>query len=133
MEIEWFRDLSITILGFITVAMLIFLGIIIYNLYRKITVTLFQVQTLIESITDVVTTVEETVKNTSHSINDTIAGVKDSVAQVSKGLGDTFIRIQDRIKPLLPILALIQGVTEGIKSIKSLFSKETKQGGFYHE
>jgi methyl-accepting chemotaxis protein len=133
MGIEWFRDLSITVLGFTTVAMLVFLGIVVYSLYRKITVTLVQTQTLIRGINDIVKTVEETVKSTSQNINDTIAGVKDSVKQVSRDIGDTFTRIQDRIKPLLPILALIQGITEGIKSIKSLFKKETVEGEMYHE
>ena len=41
MGIEWFRDLSITILGFVTTAVLIFAAIIIYRLYRKITKTLY--------------------------------------------------------------------------------------------
>jgi methyl-accepting chemotaxis protein len=113
--------------------MLVFLGIVVYSLYRKITVTLVQTQTLIRGINDIVKTVEETVKSTSQNINDTIAGVKDSVKQVSRDIGDTFTRIQDRIKPLLPILALIQGITEGIKSIKSLFKKETVEGEMYHE
>jgi len=35
MGIEWFRDLSITILGFVTTAAIIFVTIIIYRLYRK--------------------------------------------------------------------------------------------------
>ena len=35
MGIEWFRDLSITILGFVTTAMLIFVTVLIYRLYRK--------------------------------------------------------------------------------------------------
>jgi branched-subunit amino acid permease len=33
--IEWFRDLSITILGFVTSAVLIFVTVLIYRLYRK--------------------------------------------------------------------------------------------------
>ena len=35
MDIEWFRDLSITILGFVTSAVLIFVTVLIYRLYRK--------------------------------------------------------------------------------------------------
>jgi len=33
--IEWFRDLSIAILGFVTTAVLIFVTVLIYRLYRK--------------------------------------------------------------------------------------------------
>jgi hypothetical protein len=35
MGIEWFRDLSITILCFMTAAVLIFAAALIYRLYRK--------------------------------------------------------------------------------------------------
>jgi len=35
MGIEWFRDLSITILGFVTTAVFIFITVLIYRLYRK--------------------------------------------------------------------------------------------------
>jgi hypothetical protein len=42
MGIEWFRDLSITILGFVTTAVFIFAGVLIYRLYRK-TNTVLQV------------------------------------------------------------------------------------------
>jgi len=107
---------------------LIFAAIILYSLYRKITATLFQVQTLMKSVTDIVNTVEETIKSTSQNINDTITDVQDSVRQVSKGIGDTFTRIQDRIKPLLPILAVIQGISEGIKGVRKLFKKESNEG-----
>ena len=35
MDIEWFRDLSITVLGFVTSAALIFVTVLIYRLYRR--------------------------------------------------------------------------------------------------
>jgi len=35
MGIEWFRDLSITILCFVTTVMFIFTTVLIYRLYRK--------------------------------------------------------------------------------------------------
>lgn len=40
MGIEWFRDLSITILGFVTTAVLIFIAVLGYRLYRTIKSTL---------------------------------------------------------------------------------------------
>ena len=35
MGIEWFRDLSITIMGFVTTAVLIFISVLTNRLYRK--------------------------------------------------------------------------------------------------
>ncbi len=123
MGIEWFRDLSITILGFVTTAVLIFAAIIIYRLYRKITTTLFLVQTLMKSVNDTVNTVEEIIKTTSQNINDTVTEVKDSIKLVSKGIGDTIFHVQEGIKPLLPILAIIQGIRGGFQVISKIFKK----------
>ncbi len=133
MGIEWFRDLSITLMGFITTAVLIFTAIIIYRLYRKMTATLSLVQTLVKSVNDTVNTVQEVIKNTSQNINDTVTEVRDNIKLVSKGVGDTFTRIQERVKPLLPILAVIQGISEGIKSISKIFKKENNEGGNCNE
>jgi methyl-accepting chemotaxis protein len=133
MGIEWFRDLSITILGFVTTAALILAAIIIYRLYRKITTTLFLVQTLTKSVNDTVNTVEEIIKTTSQNINDTVTEVKDSIKLISKGIGDTVTQMQERVKPLLQILAVIQGICEGIKDISKLFKKESNEGGNRNE
>ena len=133
MGIEWFRDLSITILGFITTAALIFAAILAYRLYRKITTMLLLVQTLMKSVNDTVNTVEEIIEATSQNINDTVTEIKDSIKLVSKGMRDTVTQIQERVKPLLPILAVIQGICEGIKGISKLFNKENNQGGNSNE
>ena len=133
MGIEWFRDLSIVILGFVTTAVLIFTVILIYRLYRKITTTLFLVQTLMKSVNDTVNTVEEIIKTTSQNINDIVTEVKDSIKLVSKGIGDTIFQVQEGIKPLLPILALIQGIREGFKGISKMFKKESNKGGNSNE
>lgn len=133
MNIEWFRDLSITILGFMTTAVLIFAAIIIYRLYRKITTTLFLVQTLMKSVNDTVNTVKEVIKTTSQNINDTVTEVTDSIKLVSKDIGDTVTRMQECIKPLFPILALIQGIREGLKGISKIFKSESDEGGNRNE
>ncbi len=44
MGIEWFRDLSIAILGFVTTAVLIFAAILVYRLYRTIKSTILLVK-----------------------------------------------------------------------------------------
>ena len=133
MGIEWFRDLSITIMGFITTAVLIFAVIIIYRLYRKITATLFLAQTLMKSINDTVKTLEEIIKTTSRNINDTFTEIKDTIKLVSKGIDDTVNRMQESIKPLLPILAIIQGIRGGFKVIRKIFKKESNEGGNNNE
>ena len=90
MGIEWFRDLSITILGFVTTAVLIFTAILVYRLYRALKSTLLLVKA------------------------------------ASKIVYDTVALVQAGIKPLLPLLALIQGIRGGFKGISKIFKKESK-------
>ena len=85
MGIEWFRDLSIAILGFVTTAVLIFTAVLVYRLYRTIKSTLLLVKA------------------------------------ASKIAYDTVPLVQEGIKPLLPILALIQGIRGGFKGISKIF------------
>ena len=91
MGIEWFRDLSITILGFVATAVLIFTAVLVYRLYR--------------------------------TAKSTLALVKAA----SKIAYDTVTVLQECIKPLLPILALIQGISEGFKSFSKMFKKESNE------
>ena len=90
MGIEWFRDLSITILGFVTIAVLIFATIWIYRLYRIAKSTLLIIK------------------------------------ETSKIAHDTAALMQESMKPMLPILAVIQGITGGIELFKKMFKKENK-------
>jgi|WetSurMetagenome_2_1015567.scaffolds.fasta_scaffold05081_10 hypothetical protein len=137
MDIEWFRDLSITILGFVTIAVLIFAAIIFYRFYRKLTKALFLVQTLITSVDETVNTVEVFIKTTSQNINNTVIEVKDSIKdgikQVSKGTVDTIYNVQECIKPVLPILAIVQGICGGFQDISKMFKKESNEGGNSNE
>ena len=92
MGIEWFRDLSITILGFVTSVVLIFMAIMVYRLYRE-------------------------VKSTLRLVN-----------AAAKTVRDTVTLVQEIIKPLLPILALIQGIRGGFEIISKMFKKESNEG-----
>ncbi len=89
MGIEWFRDLSIAILGFVTTAVLIFTAVLVYRLYRTIRSTLLLVKA------------------------------------ASKIVYDTTTLLQEIIKPLLPILALIQSIRGGFQGISKMFNKES--------
>jgi len=59
MGIEWFRDLSITILGFVTSAVLIFVTVLIYRLYRKANATLQLAKSASKIAYDTVTLVQQ--------------------------------------------------------------------------
>ena len=93
MGIEWFRDLSITILGFVTTAVLIFASILGYRIYRKAKSAL----QLAES--------------------------------AAKKAYDTVTVVQEFIKPLLPIISLIQGICGGLGGISKIFNKGNNEGG----
>ncbi len=63
MGIEWFRDLSIAILGFVTTAVLIFTAVLVYRLYRTIKSTLLLVKATSKIAYDTVTLVQENIKS----------------------------------------------------------------------
>ena len=93
MDMEWFRDLSITILCFVTTAVLIFASILGYRLYRKAKSAL----QLAES--------------------------------AAKKAYDTVTVVQEFIKPLLPIISLIQGISGGLGGFSKIFNKGNNEGG----
>ena len=62
MGIEWFRDLSITILGFVTVAVLIFTAVLVFRLYRTIQSTLLGVNAVTKSVQETINLVQESIK-----------------------------------------------------------------------
>jgi hypothetical protein len=90
--IEWFRDLSITILCFVTTAVLIFVAVLVYRLYGTLKSTLLLIKA------------------------------------ASKIAYDTVTLVQESVKPLLSMLALVQGICEGLKSLGKMFKKESSEG-----
>jgi hypothetical protein len=62
MGIEWFRDLSITILAFTTTILLIFIALLVYSLYRTAKSTLLLVQAAMKIISDTVTQIQKDIK-----------------------------------------------------------------------
>ena len=93
MGIEWFRDLSITILGFVTTAVLIFTAILAYRLYRK------------------------------------AKAVLDLAKSAAKIARDTVSMIQESVKPMLPIMAIIQAVRSGFEFVRKMCNKESNEEG----
>ncbi|MDO8971067.1 MAG: hypothetical protein Q7U74_10295 [Saprospiraceae bacterium] len=44
-----------------------------------------------------------------------------SVKQASESVSDTVTMVQEGLRPLLPVLALIQGILGGVKNIGKIF------------
>lgn len=60
--IEWFRDLSITILGFVTTAVLVFAAVLAYRLYGTAKSTMLMVKATSKMAYDTLTSVQEGIK-----------------------------------------------------------------------
>jgi hypothetical protein len=83
MGIEWFRDLSIAILGFMTTAVLIFTAILVYRLYRMMKSTLLLVKEASKIAYDTVSQVQEGIKPVL-SILSVIQGILGGFDSISK-------------------------------------------------
>lgn len=62
MGIEWFRDLSITILGFVTSGVLIFVALLAYRTYRDTRSAVQQVKAASKKMIDTAAQVQEGIR-----------------------------------------------------------------------
>jgi hypothetical protein len=62
MGIEWFRDLSITLLGFISTAVLIFVAILAFRLYHTAKSTMLKVKEASQKASETIGMVQEIIK-----------------------------------------------------------------------
>jgi hypothetical protein len=92
MGIEWFRDLAIAISGLVLIGAFIFIAVLAFLLYRRVS-----------SILDSMKTVSRNVQGISSFVTDEVA------------------------KPLIQVVAFVQGIRQGINAIGKLFKK--KEGG----
>ena len=83
MGIEWFRDLSITILGFTASVVLIFMAVIAYRLYRSARLALLSIKAASQSISDIVTLVQEGIKPVIWILA-LIKGIREAFEGISK-------------------------------------------------
>ncbi len=83
MGIEWFRDLSITIMGFVTTAVLIFIAVLVYRLYRTAKSTLSLVKAASKIAYDTAILVQEGIKPLL-SILELIQGIRGGFTGISK-------------------------------------------------
>ena len=89
MSIDWFRDLTISILGLVTAGVLIFVAVLAFLLYRR-------VRSILDSI-----------RTTSRTIQEITSYAVDGVA-----------------KPVIQVLAVVQGIRQGINTVSKFFKKE---------
>ena len=83
MGIEWFRDLSITILGFVASGVLIFMTILVYRLYRTIKSTLLLMKATSKIVYETVSLIQEGIKPLL-SILTFIQGIRGGFQSISK-------------------------------------------------
>jgi len=93
MGIEWFRDLAISLSGLILIGVLIFIAVLAYSLYRRIS-----------SILDSMKIVSKNVQGISSFVTDEVA------------------------KPLIQVVAFVQGIRQGINAIGKLFKRKKGEG-----
>jgi len=103
MGIEWFRDLIICILGVITIAVLILFAVLVYSIYRKSQYLLATIDLICERANSILDNIESTTE-TVHGI---VSNIKEAV-----------------VNPVAQIIAIIQGIRQGINLVSNLFKKE---------
>jgi predicted PurR-regulated permease PerM len=103
MGIEWFRDLIICILGVVTIAVLILFAVLAYSIYRKSQYLLATVDLICERANSILDTIE----STSETLHGIVANIKEAV-----------------VSPVAQIIAIIQGIRQGINLVSNLFKKE---------
>jgi hypothetical protein len=100
MGIEWFRDLVICVWGAIATVILVFLAILAYNLYKKAIKFL------------------DSVEEAAQQGNQILVSVKSSAAMIQDAVSTVN---QDMFRPVMQIVAIIQGVRYGADIIKKCF------------
>jgi hypothetical protein len=107
MGIEWFRDLFICILGVITIVVLIFIAVLAYSLYRRSQYLIGTVELLCERANSILDNLETT--------SETMRGIASNIKQAV-------------VDPVAQIIAIIQGIRQGISLVNKFFKKEEEQG-----
>lgn len=103
MGIEWFRDLVICILGVITIAVLVLIAVLAYSLYRRSRSLLATVDSICQRANSILDTIE----STSETVQGIVSDIREAV-----------------VDPVAQIIAIIQGIRQGIGLVNKFFKKE---------
>ena len=84
MDIQWFRDLAICILGFGATLVIIFMGILAFLLYRRLKPILDSAKAAAKTVENISSCVEEEVARTLGQIAAFVQGIKQAVGLVGR-------------------------------------------------
>ncbi len=84
MSIEWFRDLVVCIFGLGATVVIIFIGILLLLLYRKLMPILNSVKTTTKTIENISSCVEEEVVRPLSQVAAFVQGIRQAVDLVSR-------------------------------------------------
>ncbi len=105
--IEFFRDIVICVLGVITIAVLILIAILAVSLYRRSKYLIGTIELLCQKADSVLDDFEATA-NTMRGI---VVDIREAVTN-----------------PIAQIIAVVQGIRQGINLVGKFFKKEEEQG-----
>jgi hypothetical protein len=103
MGIEWFRDLFICILGAIAIVVLIFIAILAYSIYRNSQFLIGAIEALCQRADKVIDNLETT--------SETVRGITTNIKQAMTD-------------PLAQLIAIVQGIRQGINMVNKFFKKK---------
>ena len=83
MSLDWFRDLVICVLGLVAAGVLIFIAVLLYSLYHRARFILDAVKTIVRTIQEVSSYVEEVAKPVIQLVA-FIRGIRQGVSTVRK-------------------------------------------------
>ena len=84
MDIQWFRDLAVCILGFGATLVIIFMGILAFLLYRRLKPILDSAKAAAKTVENISSCVEEEVARPLGQIAAFVQGIKQAVGLVGR-------------------------------------------------
>lgn len=83
MDIEWFRDLAIVVLGLGVTIVAIFIGVLAFLLYHKLRPILDSVKTTTKTVENMSTTVAEEVSHPLAQLAALVQGIRQAISLFS--------------------------------------------------
>lgn len=82
MGIEWFRDLSITLMGFVSTLVFIFFGVVIFLVYRQARATAASVKAASQAVTDTAKMVRDEAVRPVFKIAAFVEGLREGIEKL---------------------------------------------------
>ena len=107
MDIAWFRDLVICISGLVAIILFVFIAVLAYSFYRRSS-------SLMDSM--------HSICQRSNSILDSVEATTSTVRGIVCNVRD------DLVSPVVQVMAIVQGVRQGIDMVNKFFKKKEEGG-----